>query len=88
VSMCHTLSGPVVQPHFRLRRMQSEPGTPPAIRADEAVPRRRRRRYSAEPLREKSQGAGRDVPVVGGGHHVADRLDLGARQSMRRGART
>jgi hypothetical protein len=79
----HLISSSRAEPHLGLRRMHAEPGPSPAILLHEAVPGRGPGPNRAEPLREDGERAGRDETVLGRGHHVLDRLDLGGRQSMR-----
>jgi hypothetical protein len=42
----------------------------------------------AEPLRQDGERAGRDVPVLGGGHQILDPPDFEWSQSMGRRVRT
>ena len=84
VSMCHISFGRVVRtPTFGFARMHAEPRTSPSVRPHEAVPRRGRGADGAEPLREDRKRPRRHVTVGRRGHHVFDRVDLAARQSVR-----
>ena len=49
----------------------------PAELPNEVVPGRLGGPDRAEPLRKDSERAGRDMPVIGRGHHVPDSQDFG-----------
>ncbi len=74
--------------HLRLCWVHAEPGATPAELPHETVASRGRGPDLAEPLREDRERAGRDVPILGRGHHVPDRPNFERGQSMGRRVRT
>jgi len=88
VDVPHLVSASRAQADLRFRRMHAEPGPPPAVLPDEAVPRGGRGPDLAEPLGEDRERAGRDVAIVGRRDQVLDCPDLEGRQSRRGSAGT
>ena len=88
VDVPHLVSARRSKAHLRLCGVHAEAGAAPAVLPDEAVPGGGRGPDRAEPLRQDGERAGRDVPVLGCGHHVLNCPDLGRGQSMRRRVRT
>ena len=70
--------------HLWLCGVHAEAGAAPPVLPDEAVPGGGRGPDRAEPLRQEGERAGRDVPVLGCGHHGLNSPDLGPGQSMGR----
>jgi hypothetical protein len=77
VDVPHLVGSCSSKAYLGLRWMHAEPRAPPAVRPHEMLPGRRGGPVLSEPLRKDSERAGRDVPVLGRGHHVPDRLDFG-----------
>src|SRR5262252_9364710 len=81
VDVPHLVSPSRAKADLGFRRMHAEPGAPPAVLPDEAVPGGGRGPDLAEPLGEDRERTGRDVSIFGRGDQVLDCPDLGGRQS-------
>ena len=83
VDVPHLVSASRAKADLGFRRMRAEPGAPPAVLPDEAVPGGGRGPDLAEPPGEDRERAGRDMTIFGRGDQVLDRPETGIRGDRR-----